>query len=80
MQDTAIDPWGLVLILGPLLLLAVIVYAWSRNRKALPKDARGNTDTGATVGTTNAVRGSEDARPDIEAEAARAEAGDDRER
>lgn len=76
LQDTATDPWPIILILGPLLLLAVIVFAWSRNRKALPKDARGNADTGATVGTTNAVRGSEDARPDIEAEAARAESGD----
>ena len=78
MQDTAIDPWGLVLIIGPLLLLGVILYAWSRNRAAMPKDAHGDTDTGATVGRTNAVRGSEDARPDIEAEAARAESGDDR--
>lgn len=74
MQDTAIDPWGLVLILGPLLLLGVIVYAWSRNRAAV-KD-RGE----AALGTTNAVRGSEDARPDIEAEAARAESGEDRNR
>jgi hypothetical protein len=78
MQDTATDPWPIILVIGPLLLLLVILYAWSRNRAAMPKDARGDTDTGATVGTTNAVKGSENARPDIEAEAARAEAGDDR--
>lgn len=76
MTDLAAEPWGLVLILGPLLLLVVFVFVWWSNRKALPKDARGDTDTGASVGTTNAVRGSEKARPDIEAEAARAESGD----
>jgi hypothetical protein len=72
MQDTAIDPWGLVLILGPLLLLSVIIYAWSRNRAAVKRGGE------AALGTTNAVRGSENARPDIEAEAARAEAGENR--
>ena len=71
MQDTATDPWPIILILGPLLLLAVIIYAWSRNRAAAK-----NRGAGA-LGTTNAVRGSEDARPDIEAEAARAESGDE---
>lgn len=64
------EPWGFVLIIGPLLLLGVIVYAWSRNRAA------GQDRGDATLGHTNAVRGSEEARPDIEAEIARAESGD----
>lgn len=66
------EPWAIVLILGPLLLLAVIVYAWSRNRAA------GQDRGGPTLGDVNAVRGSEDARPDIEREAARAEAGEEK--
>lgn len=70
MQDTAIDPWGLVLILGPLLLLAVILYAWSRNRAARREGGE------AGLGASNAVRGSEEARPDIETEAARARHGE----
>lgn len=75
MTDPAAEPWGLVLILGPILLLAAFVFVWWSNRKALPRDARGDSDTGAAVGATNAVRGSDKARPDIEAEAARAESG-----
>lgn len=78
MTNLAAEPWGLVLVLGPSLLLAAFVFVWRSNRKALPKGARGDADTGATVGQTNAVRGSEQARPDIEAEAARAESGEDR--
>ena len=62
------DPWAILLILGPLLMLGVMVYAWSRNRAA-------RKDGGpAALGTTNAVRGSDEARPDLEA--ARAEHGD----
>ena len=64
------EPWGIVLAIGPLLLLGVILYAWSRNRAAA-KD-RGE----AALGTTNAVRGSEDARPDVERDEARARHGD----
>ncbi len=64
------EPWGIVLILGPLLLLGVMIYAWSRNRAAA-------SDRGeAALGTTNAVRGSENARPDVQGDAARAEHGD----
>ena len=62
--------WGITLILGPILLLVVFIYVWSRNRAA--RNERGD----AALGTTNAVRGSDEARPDIEAEAARAERGD----
>lgn len=64
------EPWGIVLAIGPILLLAVIIYAWSRNR-AVTKE-RGE----AGLGTTNAVRGSEAARPDIEADEARAKRGE----
>lgn len=64
------DFWGIVLIIGPLLLLGMMIYAWSRNR------ARARDQGEAALGTTNAVRGSEDARPDVEADAARAERGD----
>jgi hypothetical protein len=64
------EPWGIVLAIGPILLLAVIIYAWSRNR-AVAKE-RGE----AGLGTTNAVRGSEAARPDVETDAARARHGD----
>lgn len=70
------DPWGILLILGPLLLLGVMIYAWSRNRAAA-KD-RGQHDEAAVLGTTNAVVGSDEARPDIEAEVARAEEGEKR--
>lgn len=63
------EPWGLVLILGPILLLGVILWAWSRNRAA---GARGQ----APLTDINAVRGSEEARPDVEADAARAEHGE----
>ena len=64
------EPWAFTLILGPIILLVVFIYVWSRNRAA--RKERGD----AALGTTNAVRGSEEARPDIEAEAARAERGD----
>lgn len=64
------EPWGIILIVGPLLLLGVMIYAWSRNRAAA-----GDRDETA-LGTTNAVRGSEDARPDVEADEARAQRGD----
>ena len=64
------EPWGIVLAIGPILLLGVIIYAWSRNRAATKE--RGE----AALGTTNAVRGSDQARPDVEADAARAESGD----
>lgn len=47
------DPWPLLLILGPLLLLGVIVYATWRNRQARKKGGD------AALGTTNAVHGSE---------------------
>ena len=30
--------WSIVLIVGPLLLLAAIVYAWSKNRKMSQSD------------------------------------------
>lgn len=76
MQDTAADPWPLILTLGPVLLLVAFVFVWWSNRKAEPR-ARGD-GAEPTVGTTNAVRGSENARPDIEAEAARAEHGEDK--
>lgn len=64
------EPWSIVLAIGPILLLAVMIYAWSRNRAATKE--RGET----ALGTTNAVRGSDKARADVEADAARAEAGD----
>lgn len=64
------DFWGIVLIVGPLLLLGVMIYAWSRNRAAASDRGK------AALGTTNAVRGSEDARPDVEADEARAQQGD----
>ena len=64
------EPWAFTLILGPIILLVVFIYVWSRNRAARKK--RGD----AALGTTNAVRGSEEARPDIENDAARAERGD----
>lgn len=64
------DLWSVVLIVGPLLLIAVMVLAWRSNRAAVK--ARGP----AALGTTNAVRGSEHARPDLDQEIARAERGD----
>ena len=30
------DIWGIVLIIGPLVLLGVIIWAWQRNRAAGP--------------------------------------------
>ncbi|WP_133365615.1 hypothetical protein [Qipengyuania sediminis] len=71
MQDTATDPWGIVLILGPILLIGVMIWAWLSNRKAAAE--RGES----ALGTTNAVQGSENARPDIEAEVDRARAGEE---
>lgn len=63
------EPWGLVLVIGPIVLLGVIVFVWLSNRAA------GQDRGDPTLGKTNAVRGSEDARPDIESEIARAERG-----
>lgn len=65
------EPWGTVLILGPILLLAAILWAWSRNRAA-----SGNRDEPAPLTDVNAVRGSDEARADIEADVARAEEGE----
>ncbi len=64
------DFWGIVIVIGPILLLGVMIYAWSRNRAA----ARHRGE--AALGTTNAVRGSEQARPDVERDEARARQGD----
>lgn len=69
MQDIAADPWGLVIILGPLLLIGVIVWVTLSNRKTAAK--RGE----AALGTTNAVQGSEHARPDLDQEVERAREG-----
>ena len=63
--------WGVVLVLGPLLLLGVMLWAWLGNRKAVKE--RG---AAAALGTTNAVEGSENARPDLEREIDRAESGE----
>lgn len=71
MQDTAIDPWGLVLIIGPILLIAVMIWAYLSNRKAAAE--RGEQ----ALGTTNAVQGSEHARPDLADDVARARAGEE---
>lgn len=64
------DFWGIVLVIGPILLLGMMIYGWIRNRSA----ARDRGE--AALGTTNAVRGSEDARPDVERDEARARHGD----
>lgn len=38
--------WSLVIILGPILLLGAIVWAWSRNRAAGPRN-RARSEQGA---------------------------------
>lgn len=63
--------WGIVLVVGPILLLGVMLWVWLGNRKAVKE--RG---AAAALGTTNAVQGSENARPDLEREIERAESGD----
>ena len=64
------EPWGLVIIIGPLLLLAVMIFVWVRNRAAGQDRGEG------TLGQTNAVLGSDAARPDLESDIARADRGD----
>ena len=69
--------WGILLIGGPILLLALMLYGWLSNRSAVKR--RGSED--AALGTTNAVEGSPNARPDLaqdEARAKRGESVDDR--
>lgn len=66
------DPWLLILTLGPLLLIGVIAYATFKNRRRRAESGE------VALGTSNAVRGSEQARPDVESDAARAEAGEER--
>ena len=63
------DLGSVVLILGPIALIGVIIWAWASNRKAARKHGE------QALGTTNAVRGSEHARPDLESDIARAEQG-----
>lgn len=38
--------WGLATVIGPILLIVAIIYAWNRNRKAGPGSVR-EADRGA---------------------------------
>lgn len=67
--------WGVVLIVGPLLLLGAAIFVFLSNRKATPRGPAGQRDTGM-VGTTNAVQGSDKARPDLARDEARAKSGE----
>jgi hypothetical protein len=67
------DFWSVILIGGPALLVAVMIYVWLSNRSAVQK--RGGNE-GAALGTTNAVEGSPNARPDLARDEARAKAGE----
>ena len=64
------DLWGVVLVLGPIALVSVMIWAWLSNRQAA------QTHGEAALGTTNAVEGSDKARPDLAQDIARAEAGE----
>lgn len=63
------DLWSVAIILGPIILIGVMIAAYLSNRNAVAK--RGE----AALGTTNAVQGSENARPDLAAEVERAHEG-----
>lgn len=64
--------WGILLIGGPLLLLALMLYGWRSNRAAV-KERGGER---AALGNTNAVEGSTSARPDLARDEARAKRGE----
>jgi hypothetical protein len=64
--------WGILLIGGPLLLLGVMLFVWLSNRAAVKR--RGGED--AALGNTNAVMGSDNARPDLARDEARAKHGE----